>query len=70
MTAGVAVVYLGLSVFANGSAWTHGIAHSIQTSGGNDVPEEIWFLAQTPWVLLHGHNPLVNNWLNYPAGST
>ena len=68
VTAGVAVVYLGLSVFANGSAWTHGIAHSIQTSGGNDVPEEIWFLAQTPWVLLHGHNPLVNNWLNYPAG--
>ena len=64
----VAVVYLGLSVLANGSAWTHGIAHTIQTSGGNDVPEEIWFLAQTPWVLLHGHNPLVNNWLNAPVG--
>ena len=68
ITAGVALVYLGFSAFANGSAWTHGIAHSIQTSGGNDVPEEIWFLAQTPWVLLHGHNPLVNNWLNYPSG--
>jgi len=64
----VALVYLGLSVLSNGSAWTHGIAHSIQTSGGNDVPEEIWFLAQTPWVLLHGHNPFVNNWLNTPVG--
>ena len=64
----VALVYLGLSILANGSAWTHGIAHSIQTSGGNDVPEEIWFLAQTPWVLLHGHNPLANNWLNTPVG--
>jgi len=64
----VALVYLGLSILANGSAWTHGIAHSIQTSGGNDVPEEIWFLAQTPWVLLHGHNPFANNWLNTPVG--
>ena len=35
---------------------------------GNDVPEEIWFLAQTPWVLLHGHNPLANDWLNAPVG--
>ena len=25
-----------------------GSPHPIQTSGGNDVPEEIWFLAQTP----------------------
>ena len=68
VTAGVAAVYLALSLLANRAAWAHGIAHSIQTSGGNDVPEEIWFLAQTPWVLLHGHNPLVNNWLNAPAG--
>ena len=68
VTASVAVVYLALSVLANRSAWAHGIAHSIQTSGGNDVPEEIWFLAQTPWVLLHGHNPLVNDWLNAPVG--
>jgi hypothetical protein len=68
VTASVAVVYLALSVLANRSAWAHGIAHSIQTSGGNDVPEEIWFLAQTPWVLLHGHNPFVNDWLNAPVG--
>jgi hypothetical protein len=68
VTAGVTVVYLGLSILANRSAWAHGIGHSIQTSGGNDVPEEIWFLAQTPWILLHGHNPLVNNWLNAPGG--
>ena len=68
MTAGVAVVYLALSVLANRSAWSQGIAHTIQTAGGNDVPEEVWFLAQTPWILLHAHNPLVNNWLNAPGG--
>jgi hypothetical protein len=68
VTAAVAAVYLALSVLANRGAWTQGIAHSIQTAGGNDVPEEIWFLAQTPWVLLHGHNPFVNNWLNAPVG--
>ncbi len=68
VTAGVAVVYLALSILANRQAWADGIAHTIQTSGGNDVPEEIWFLAQTPWVLLHGHNPLVDNWLNTPGG--
>jgi hypothetical protein len=68
VTAGVALVYLALSAVANGSAWTHGVAHTLQPSGGNDVPEEIWFLAQTPWVLLHGHNPFVNDWLNAPVG--
>jgi hypothetical protein len=65
---GVAIVYLALSLLANRSAWSQGIAHTIQPSGGNDVPEEVWFLAQTPWVLLHAHNPFVNNWLNAPAG--
>jgi len=68
VTAGVALAYLILAAVANGSAWTHGVAHTLQPSGGNDVPEEIWFLAQTPWVLLHGHNPFVNNWLNAPVG--
>jgi len=68
VTAGVAAVYLALSFLANRGAWTQGIAHTIQTAGGNDVPEEVWFLAQTPWVMLHAHNPLVNNWLNAPGG--
>jgi hypothetical protein len=68
VTGGVAVVYLALSLLANRSAWTQGVAHTIQTAGGNDVPEEIWFLAQTPWVMLHAANPLANNWLNAPGG--
>ena len=62
------VAYLLLSSLANWTAWAHGIAHSVQTAGGADVPEEIWFLAQTPWALLHGINPLANHTLNYPVG--
>ena len=58
------VIYALLSVFANGGMWAHGIAHSIQSSGGTDVQEEIWFLAQTPWAIVHGINPFANHWLN------
>ncbi len=63
-----AVAYALLSALPNGSAWAHGVTHSLQSSGGNDVGEEVWFLAQTPWALLHGHNPFANNWLNAPGG--
>jgi hypothetical protein len=47
--------------------WIHGVTHTVQ-AGGGDVPEEIWFLAQTPWVLVHGHNPFANSFLNAPIG--
>ena len=63
----VAIVYVGVSLLANAGTWSHGITHTVQI-GGADVPEEIWYLAQTPWALLHGHNPLANNFLNAPAG--
>ena len=66
-TLAVAITYLGVSLFANAGTWLHGITHTVQL-GGADVPEEIWFLAQTPWALLHGHNPLANNFLNAPSG--
>lgn len=66
-TALVAIVYLLVSLLANFDAWAHGITHTVQ-AGGGDVPEEIWFLAQTPWVLVHGHNPFANSFLNTPIG--
>ncbi len=64
----VCSVYAALSVCANSSSWAHGIAHTLQTSGENDPGEEVWFLAQTPWAILHGQNPFVNDWLNAPVG--
>ena len=35
---------------------------------GGDVADEAWFLAWVPYALLHGHNPLVTDWGNYPLG--
>jgi hypothetical protein len=64
----VCSVYALLAIMANGSSWAHGVAHTLQTSGDNDPGEEVWFLAQTPWAILHGHNPFVNDWLNAPVG--
>jgi hypothetical protein len=64
----VAVIYLALASLANYGVWARGVTHTIQTAGGGDVPEEIWFLGQTPWALVHLHNPFVTNWLNAPTG--
>ena len=61
-------LYCAASVLANWTSWAHGITHSMQTSGGADVQEEVWFLAQTPWSLVHGLNPFVNSLINAPVG--
>ena len=55
-------------MLANLGVWVHGVTHTIQTAGGGDVSEEIWFLGQTPWAIVHGLNPFANNWLNAPFG--
>jgi hypothetical protein len=62
------VAYLFLAFLANKNVWIHGFAHTLQASGGNDTGEEVWFLAQTPWAIVHGVNPFANNWLNAPVG--
>ena len=61
-------VYVLLALLANRGVWVHGFAHTLQASGGNDTAEEVWFLAQTPWHLVHGVNPFDNTWLNVPVG--
>ena len=64
----VTVAYVLLSLIANWDVWTNGVSHSVQTSGGQDPAMELYFLGQTPWVILHGHNPFANNFLNAPTG--
>ncbi|MCU1490987.1 MAG: hypothetical protein JWM85_2392 [Acidimicrobiaceae bacterium] len=36
--------------------------------GAKDPVQTAWFLAWTPFALLHGHGFFVTNWLNYPVG--
>ncbi len=62
------VAYLVVAFLANKNVWVHGFAHTLQASGGNDTGEEVWFLAQTPWAIVHGINPFANTWLNAPVG--
>ena len=60
--------YVLVAFLANRNVWLHGFAHTLQASGGNDTGEEVWFLAQTPWHIVHGVNPFANAWLNVPVG--
>jgi hypothetical protein len=62
------VAYLFVAFLANKNVWVHGFAHTLQATGGNDTGEEVWFLAQTPWAIVHGINPFANTWLNAPVG--
>ncbi|PZS19178.1 MAG: hypothetical protein DLM54_07500 [Acidimicrobiales bacterium] len=36
--------------------------------GCGDIALNSWFLAWTPFAILHGHNPLLSTWANYPHG--
>lgn|GEM_PF-2049382 len=64
----VFLIYGILAIGANWHVWVHGVSSTIQTAGGSDVQEEVWFLAQTPWAIIHGVNPFANAWLNAPTG--
>ncbi len=36
--------------------------------GGKDPAQTVWYLAWTPFALLHNHNFYVTTWLNFPVG--
>jgi hypothetical protein len=65
---GILVVgsYLAFGLFANLFAWLHGAGHELQQGG--DLSQEAWFIGFTPYALIHGHNPLITTWINYPYG--
>lgn len=64
----VIAIYLVLGMVANLPSWLHGATHHLQNQGA-DLPEEVWFLAVTPYSLLHGHNPFFTNYINVPYGA-
>lgn len=55
-------------MIADVPVWLHGFTHEIQNEGG-DLPQQVWFLGSTPYALLHGQNPFLTYYLNYPYGA-
>jgi hypothetical protein len=43
--------------------------HLLFTAAGGDVAQESWFLDWTSFAVLHGHNPFVTNFVEYPGGA-
>ena len=64
----VVVSYLLLAMMANLTAWLHGPSHMIQAGGAGDLSEAAWFLGFPPYALLHGQNPLLTDFMNFPWG--
>ncbi|HLI16534.1 MAG TPA: hypothetical protein VKV23_10865 [Acidimicrobiales bacterium] len=62
-----AVVYAGLALAADWPIWP-GDPSALPTQPGGDITQTVWFLAWTPFALLHGHNLFATNWLNAPVG--
>lgn len=58
--------YFALAVFPYWSYWNAG--GTMVAGKGGDLATDAWFLAWAPYALAHGHNPLVTDWGNYPAG--
>lgn len=46
-----------------------GATHTVVGCPCGDVMQEVWFLKWTPWAILHGHNPMFTNWMDYPTGA-
>jgi len=65
-TALVVASYVALAVIAYWSAWSSGVTTHMQVGG--DQFANVWFLRWTPFALLHGHNPLLTDYANYPFG--
>lgn len=43
-------------------------AHVMLSCACSDPVQEVWFLGWVPFALLHGLDPLVSTWINYPYG--
>lgn len=46
-----------------------GAGRTALCGGCADIALNSWFLAWTPFALLHGHDPLITTWVNYPHGA-
>ncbi len=62
----VVATYVVLAVVVYWNVWSSGVGSHLQLGG--DQFANVWFLRWTPFALLHGHNPLLSDYANYPFG--
>ena len=66
--------WLGVVLYASLSAIAYlhvfpANGHLLFSGAGGDVAQETWFLRWTSFAILHGHNPFVTNFVDYPRGA-
>ncbi|MGA8297145.1 MAG: hypothetical protein WB770_08905, partial [Acidimicrobiales bacterium] len=68
--ASVFLAYAIVGLFANLPTypWDPNRIATCSCGGGKDPAQTVWFLAWTPFALLHNHNFYVTTWMNYPVG--
>jgi hypothetical protein len=66
----VFVIYAVVGLIANLPTypWDPNRIATCACGGGKDPAQTVWYLAWTPFALLHGHNFYVTTWLNFPVG--
>ncbi|MCU1493974.1 MAG: hypothetical protein JWO62_1738 [Acidimicrobiaceae bacterium] len=64
------LLYALVALLANYPTWPVDSSHiATCVCGGNEDPAQTaWFLAWTPFALLHGHNLFLSSWINLPKG--
>lgn len=66
-----ALVWLTYGLLALAAYWPiwPGDPSRIPGCACGDQAEQVWFLSWTPLALLHGHDPFVTNFVDYPSGA-
>lgn len=64
------LAYAALGLVANFPVWPGDPARiaACACGGNKDAVQTAWFLAWTPYAILHSHNIFSSNWINYPSG--
>ena len=65
-SAGILIVYLALAVLVFGSVWRSPGTRAIGV--GTDPVFFIWYFRWVPFALVHGLNPLLTDYLDFPVG--
>jgi hypothetical protein len=60
------LAYLALSAVLFAAAWRD--PFNLQVGAGTDGLLAVWFLKWLPFAITHGQNPLVTDYVDYPAG--